>query len=176
MLGSIISNFLVEYVISLVILPIATAIEGIYWFPVGYSSTVHVPSDTLRTWKWSPTRSDTLRTWKWSPTRGGEILSSMNSPNKQRKRKWEKTQKPKIRPVCYHVFNNFTKSRIWSYGRYAPSGIRVQPKTRKRDMFAKKCISLKNRSLNKTKCDFSQKFRYGLNMLILVRYDIIRNN
>ena len=37
---------------------------------------VHVPSDTLSTWKWFPTPdfcsvhvpSDTLGTWKWSPT------------------------------------------------------------------------------------------------------------
>ena len=77
----------------------------------------------------------------------GEMLSSMISSNKQRNRKWEKTQKPKIRLVFYNVFHIFNKSRIWSYGRYAHSGIRVRPKTRKKCMFAKKGISLKNSSL-----------------------------
>ena len=103
-------------------------------------STVHVPSDTSRTWKWSPTHSDTLSKWKWSPLpRVGEMLSSMNSSNKPRSRKWEKSQKPEIRPVFYHFFHNFTQSRIWSYGRYAHSGIRVRPKTRtKRHVHEKK--------------------------------------
>ena len=51
---------------------------------------------------------------------------------------------------------HFTKSRIWSYGRYAHSGIRVRPKTRKKDMFAKKGISLKDSSL-KLKVGFFTK-------------------
>ena len=37
----------------------------------------------------------------------GEMLSSMNSANKQRKRKWEKTPEPKIRVVIYYVFSRF---------------------------------------------------------------------
>ena len=97
------------------------------WFYTFLRSTVHVPSDTLRTWKWSPTRG------------GGEMLSSMNLTNKQRNRKWEKTQKPKIRLVCVTiVFHIFTKSRIWSYGRYTHSGIRVRPKTMKQKHVRKK--------------------------------------
>ena len=43
----------------------------------------------------------------------GEMLSSMNSPNKQRKRKWEKTPKPKIRLVIYHdCFVNIFSPKI----------------------------------------------------------------
>ena len=33
------------------------------------------------------------------------------------------------------IFHFFTQSRIWSYGRYAHSGIRVRPKTRNKYMF-----------------------------------------
>ena len=67
-------------------------------------STVHVPSDTLRT-------------WNMVPHPRGEMLSSMNSPNKQRNRKWVKTQKPKIRHVFYHVCSQFYQKSnmiLWS--------------------------------------------------------------
>ena len=67
-------------------------------------STVHVPSSTLRT-------------WNMVPHPRGEMLSSMNSSNKPRSRKWEKTQKPKIRPVFYHVFSQFyhkSNMILWS--------------------------------------------------------------
>ena len=89
------------------------------------------------------------------PHPSGEMLSSMNSSNKQRNRKWEKTPKPKIRLVIY-IFSFFTKSLIWSYGRYTHSGIRVRPKTRNKYMFAKRPISLKNSSL-KLKAWFFKK-------------------
>ena len=100
--------------------------------------------------------SDTLRTWNMVPHPRGEMLSSMNSSNKQRNRKWEKTQKPKIRLLIYHVFHLFTKSRIWSHGRYAHSGIRVRPKTRTKYMFTKKGISLKKQQ-PKTQSRISHK-------------------
>ena len=48
--------------------------------------------------------SSTLRTWNMVPHPRGEMLSSMNSSNKPRSRKWEKTQKPRIRLVFYHDF------------------------------------------------------------------------
>ena len=63
------------------------------------------------------TPCDTLRTWNMVPHPTGEMLSSMNSSNKQRSRKWEKTQKPKIRLVFYHVFSHFYQKSnmiLWS--------------------------------------------------------------
>ena len=69
-------------------------------------------------------------------------------------------------------FPHFPQSRIWSYGRYTHPGIRVRPKTRHTYMFAKK-IDLSKTAAWNSKYDLSQKLRYGLNILILVRYDII---
>jgi len=83
----------------------------------------------------------------WSPTRGGKCYPRWIL---QINREVENERKPKNPgfDLCFTMFfHNFTKSRIWSYGRYAHSGIRVRPKTRKKDMFAKKGISLKNSSL-----------------------------
>ena len=93
------------------------------------------------------------------------MLSSMNLTNKQRNRKWEKTQKPKIRLVFYNVFHIFTKSLIWSYGRYAHSGIRVRPKTRKNDKFEKRPLFLKNNSPG-LKADFPQKVKQSMKSTI----------
>ena len=108
-------------------------------------STVHVPSDTLRT-------------WKWSPTRGGECYPRWIL---QINREVENERKPKnpIFDLCFtRFFHKFTKSRIWSYCRYAHSGIRVRPKTRQQNMFTTKFIYLKNSSL-KPKAWFVKKIK-----------------
>ena len=76
-----------------------------------------------------------LRDLEVVPHPRGEMLSSMNLTNTQRNQKWEKTIKSVIRLVIYHGFSFFTKSRIWSCGRYAHSGIRVRPKTKKNCKF-----------------------------------------
>ena len=97
-------------------------------------STVHVPSDTLRT-------------WSMVPHPRGEMLSSMNSSNKPRSQNERKPKNPRF-DLCFTiVFHNFTKSLILSDGRYAHYGIRVRPKIMKKCLFAKKGISLKNSSL-----------------------------
>ena len=50
------------------------------------------------------------------------------------------------------VFHMFTKSRRLSYGRYAHSGIRVRPKTRKTKPFREKAsLSLSQKLQPKTK-------------------------
>ena len=105
---------------------------------------------------YTPIPSSTLRTWNMVPHPMGEMLSSMNSPNKPRSRKWEKTQKPKIRPVFYYVFHNFTKNRILSYGRYAHFGIRVRPKSKKRVQARKKEYMSQNNSLKLKGCFFEK--------------------
>ena len=56
---------------------------------VPHLTQVHIASDTVRTWRWSPTP---------------KMLSSMNSQDKQRNQKSEKTPKAKIRLVCYYDF------------------------------------------------------------------------
>ena len=66
-------------------------------------------------------------------------------------------QKTQDSTCVLQYFHFFTKSQILSYGRYAHSGIRVRPKTRKKNMFAKKGISVKNSSLKHSKCDFAEK-------------------
>ena len=124
-------------------------------------STVHVPSDTLRT-------------WKWSPTRGGKCYPRWILQINREIENERKPQNPRFDlcfTMCFHIF---TKNRIWSYGRYTHSGIRVRPKTRKKHMFAKKAISLENSSL-KLKVWFFQKVRYDVKRFILSRYDMILN-
>ena len=63
----------------------------------------------------------------------GEILSSMNSSNKPRSRKREKTQKPRIRPVFYYVFSQFYQKSnmiLWSIRTFGYKGS-TQNKKRK---------------------------------------------
>ena len=60
---------------------------------------------------------DPWRTWNMVPHPRGEMLSSMDSSNRPRSRKWEKTPKPKIRPVLYNVFSQFYQKSnmiLWS--------------------------------------------------------------
>ena len=113
---------------------------------------IPTPSDTLRTWKWSPTHSDTLRTWKWSPTRGDKCyprwMLQINRDNGDE----TKPEKARFDMWFTMICHLCTKSRRWSYGRYAHSGIRVRPKTRENDKFRKRPISLKNNSLKLKVC------------------------
>ena len=124
-------------------------------------STTHVPSDTFRT-------------WNMVPHPRGEMLSSMISSNKPRSRKWEKTQKPKIRPVFYHVFSlYYQKSNIilWSIRTFWYKGSAENKK--KQHVHGKRHISQKSQP--KTKSTILGKLRCDVKRLILVRYGYILN-
>ena len=88
------------------------------------------------------------------------MLSLINKIKKTEKYEIRrKNKQTKFRLVCYHVFLLFhqkVKMVLWSYGQYAHSGIRVQPKTKKNDKLGKRAISLKNDSQD-SKADFSQE-------------------
>ena len=117
-----------------------------FTFPY-FRGTVHVPSDTLRTWRWSPTHSDTFRTWKWSPTRGAKCYPRWILQINREKENARKPENPRFDLWFTIICHSFTQSRRWSYGRYAYSGIRVRPKSMNKNMFAKRLISFKNSSL-----------------------------
>ena len=109
----------------------------------------------------------------WSPTRGGKCYPRWIL---QINREIENERKPKNQrfDLCFTMFFHiFTKSRIWSYGRYAHYGIRVRPTTRKKNMFTKKGISLKNSSLKLKVWLFKKTMIHDVRRFILSRYHII---
>ena len=128
-----------------------------------------LPSDTYM----QP--SDTLRTWNMVPHPRGEMLSSMNSSNKQRNRKWEKTQKPKIRLVIYNVFSLFYQKSnmiLWSIRTFWYKG---SAENKKKKTYPRQ-NHISQKQLPKTKSViFRKKLRYDVERWVLVRYDIILN-
>ena len=91
------------------------------------------------------------------------MLSSMNLSNKPRSRKWEKTQKPKIRHMFYHVFSQFYQKSnmiLWSIRTFWYKG---SAENKNKKMFAEKGISLKNSSL-KLKAWFRRKVNKSINL------------
>ena len=116
---------------------------------------VHVPSDTLWTWKWSP---------------APKMLSSINSSSIKRNG-FERNPSNQNSTSVLSWFASVYKNIKWSHGQYAHSGIRVRPKRRKNDKFEKWIISVKNSSLD-CNADFRKKSLVGVWRLILSRYDI----
>ena len=73
--------------------------------------------------------------------------------------------------MIYYDFAFLTKT---SYGRYAHSGTRVRPKTRKNEEFGKRGISLKNNSPD-AKTDLWKQSKFDVWRLILSRYNIFNH-
>ena len=102
-----------------------------------------------------PIPSSTLRTWNMVPHPGGKcyprwILQINLEVENERK---PKNSRFDLRfTMIFHFLN---KSRIWSDGRYAHSGIRVRPKTRNKNVREKNAC-LKNSCL-KLKAWFFRK-------------------